>query len=97
MKRGEETRRQILDAALTVARDQGLHAVTLRGVGDDIGRAHGGVSYYFTSQEGLREAVAALAIERRDARIIARLILDRHPSVVTMTRHERLSYLSTLA
>lgn len=97
MKRGDETKRAILNAGLALARDGGLPAVTLRAVGEAIGRAHTGVAYYFGDQDGLRSAVADYAISIRDARIIARLILDKHPSCATMTRHERLSYLSAVA
>lgn len=97
MKRGDDTRERILDKALELARSGGMAAVSARAVSEAIGRAHTGIRYYFPGEGALRKAVIETAIERNDAVIIARLILDRHPSVDRFSRDERARFLSDAA
>ena len=51
--RGVETRRAILDAALTAFRSKGFDATTMRDVAAAAGVALGGAYYYFPSKEAL--------------------------------------------
>lgn len=97
MKRGDDTREAILQAGLDMAREGGLSAVTARGVATAVDRAHTGIRYYFQGEGALRKAVAEAAIERGDVRVIARLILDRHPICDRFSREERARLLASAA
>jgi DNA-binding transcriptional regulator YbjK len=56
--RGEERRRQILDATLELIERSGIDAVTHRAVGTACGVPLGSVTYYFPTRDGLlREAL----------------------------------------
>lgn len=89
----QDTRELILCAGLDMAREGGLASVSARAVATAIGRAHTGIRYWFPGEGALRAAVAVAALERRDVRVVARLILDRHPSVAGLTAGDRARYL----
>lgn len=90
------TKALFLDAALIMARN-GLSNVSLRGVAAMVGKDHRTVIYYFGTIGGLREAVALEALKRRDAAVIARLIMDKHPAAMTLPGVERANYLTIAA
>jgi AcrR family transcriptional regulator len=92
-KTGRHTRQRILDVGLGIARDDGLKAITARAIGSHVHISHTAVLYYFNGIEALRDAVAEHAIENKDARVIARLILDEHPRVTGFTSGERAEWL----
>ncbi len=52
-RKGVQTRAQILDAALTLFRDRGFEATTMRAIADSAGVAMGNAYYYFRSKEYL--------------------------------------------
>lgn len=91
-KRALVTKQRILDAGLRLAR-KGLDTITLRAVGDEADISHTNIAYYFGNAEGLRDAVAEHALKMRDAEAIAHLIVDKHPSITTLTLAERRLYL----
>src|SRR5437868_10043330 len=49
----EETRRQILDTALTLFREQGLEETTIRDIAARAGLSLGATYYYFKSKEAI--------------------------------------------
>src|SRR5215510_14155141 len=49
----EETRRQILDTALTLVRERGFDATTMRDIAARAGLSLGATYYYFHSKEAL--------------------------------------------
>ncbi|HLX06861.1 MAG TPA: TetR family transcriptional regulator [Thermoanaerobaculia bacterium] len=51
--RGEQTREQILEAALALFRDQGYEGTTMRAIARQAGVAVGNAYYYFRSKESL--------------------------------------------
>ncbi len=64
--KAEETRERIVDAALTLFRDQGFDETTMRDVASAAGVATGGAYYYFRSKEELVMAFyARTAVEAR--------------------------------
>jgi AcrR family transcriptional regulator len=56
-RKGEETRRQIQDAALALFRDLGFEATTMRAVAAAAGVALGNAYYYFRSKEDLVQEI----------------------------------------
>lgn len=80
-ERGDKTRAAIVEAGLVLAAD-GLQHVTGRAVARRCGITHPNVRYYFASPQALLDAVAGLAVERGDTKVIARLKLDNHPAVI---------------
>jgi len=93
---GMDTKGSILNAALIMARD-GLSCVTLRGVAGRVGVDHHTVTHHFGPLEKLRQAVAAEGLARGDGRVIARLILDKHPVVSDLPGVERDRWLLSAA
>jgi AcrR family transcriptional regulator len=83
-----DTKWAILNAALMIARD-GLNCVTLRGVARRVGIDHRTVVHHFGALDQLRQTVAAEGLARGDGRVIARLILDKHPTVRDMPGVDR--------
>jgi AcrR family transcriptional regulator len=94
MKRGDETKRRILDAGLLLAR-QGLSKVTQRGVGEACEMSHTNVRYYFDTVQSLHDAVVADAIERKDRHVMARLVMDDHPAMRSFSRKVRQDLLAS--
>lgn len=62
-------RHEILSAALQIAGEQGIDAITHRAVADRAGIPLGSTTYYFASKEELIEDALRLAIEREIERI----------------------------
>ena len=96
MKRGDETRQKIMDAAIVLARS-GMASVTGRAVAQAAGIKHPALAYHFPTTAALRIATAKLVMERRDPEGVARLILDKHPIADRLTREERAGYLEAAA
>lgn len=89
---GSNTKSAIMNEALKVARD-GLSAVTLRGVAARVGLDHAGIVHHFGNLDEFRQAVAAEAVARDDVKVIARLIMDKHPTIADWPGTKRVKYL----
>lgn len=70
-ERKATTRTVVLEAALALAQDHGLKAVTRTAVATASGRSLGTVNYAFGSMDGLRDEVMRLAVQREHAGIVA--------------------------
>lgn len=75
-RRGDRTRRQILEAALTVIARRGLGSTTFRHVADEAGVGLGVITYHFPSRRELLTAAFALHLEQTDAE--GRAFSDAH-------------------
>ncbi len=69
-------------------------SVTASQTGRMIGLTHAGVLYHFP--KGLKDAVAAYAVEIGDKRIVPQLIVCRHPATKAMTLEERAKFLNRM-
>lgn len=67
--------------------------VTARNIGRTLSLSHAAVLYHFGTSGALRDAIAALALQRRDARIVPALIIEGHASVAGLSSEERMEYL----
>lgn len=99
-KRGERTRRSILEAALRLIARRGLGSVTFREVATEAGVSLGVTTYHFGSRADLLAAAFALHLEQTDTeglaftRALEHTDRDRPPSleefaqaVVSLLRH----------
>ncbi|WP_203567371.1 TetR/AcrR family transcriptional regulator [Aestuariimicrobium ganziense] len=66
----DSTRQRLLDAALTLTQDEGLHAVTHRTVEERAGVARGSTRYHFGTRDGLVAALLAHVAELDQADIV---------------------------
>lgn len=83
-------RDEILKAGIK-AWHESPQSVTASNIGRMIGLTHAGVLYHFP--KGLKDAVAAHAVELCDKRIVAQLIVCKHPLVKHLAGQERMKYL----
>ena len=94
----EERRLQILNAAIDVAREQGLYKVSIvnvaRGTPDKCSKEL--VKHYFQNLTVLKTAVIAEAITRGHTYIVAQAITMRDPAVEHLTKSERQGYLKNV-
>src|ERR1700733_2440611 len=67
-KKGEETRRRILDAALKAFGEASFRAVTTRRISAAAGVSLPTLTYYFGDKEGLYRACAEAVVDRYRAR-----------------------------
>jgi AcrR family transcriptional regulator len=74
-KKGEQTRAQILEAALVLFRERGYEETTMRAIAESAGVAVGNAYYYFKSKEHLIQAFYERTHEEHMA--ASRLVLDR--------------------
>jgi AcrR family transcriptional regulator len=74
-KQPERVRRNLLDCAAQISREQGLPAVTLQAVADAAQVTKGGLMHHFPSKQALIQAVFQDLLERLDEEI-DRLIAD---------------------
>src|SRR5215813_7400355 len=72
----EETRRQILDTALTLFRERGFEETTIRDIARHAGLSLGAAYYYFKSKEAIVGAYYDYVQHEHQAR--ARAAFDRH-------------------
>ena len=63
LTKGESTQQSIQDAAYSLFMEQGFHATSMRQIADKAGLALGGIYNYFSTKDGIFEAI----------------ILDKHP------------------
>lgn len=72
--RAERTRSAIIDAALTLFREQGFEATTMRAVADRAGVSVGNAYYYYASKEHLIQGFYDRAAEQHGALSAQRLV-----------------------
>lgn len=66
------TRTQVLDAALEIVAEQGLQALTHRGVEQSAGVSHGTTTYYFSNRGAMIEALLEHVSDRQVEWVTAR-------------------------
>lgn len=96
MSKSETTRATILAVGVQCAR-KGLHMVTARRIAALAGVHHSNIVYYFKSNAALLDAVADQALADGNALVVARLILEKHPAVVSLPGVERCMWLLAAA
>ena len=94
----EARRVQILDAAIDVAREHGLHKVSIvnvaRGTPDKCSKEL--VKHYFKNLTVLRFEIVTVSIMRGHNDIVAQAITMRDPAVDHLTKAERQGYLKNV-
>lgn len=70
-KKSEESRSQVLDAAIATLGERGLAATSIQDIADAAGLSKGAVHYHFESKDELLERVLDRCCERIEARIRA--------------------------
>lgn len=95
MKHGDRQKRKILNAGLKLWR-QDPARLTLRNVADAVGVTHPSVLYHFKEDGGLRDAVAAHAVDRGDSRIIVQLMAMGHAAVKGLSEADRRRHASVV-
>ncbi len=70
MNKGDRTRRDIVNTALSLAGDVGLEGVTLGTLATDLDLSKSGLFAHFKSKEALQQAVLAEAIARFSATVV---------------------------
>ena len=70
-KKSEESRRQVLDAAISVLAKKGIASTSVQDIADAAGLSKGAVHYHFESKEELLERVLDRCCEVVEARIRA--------------------------
>jgi len=95
MQRGIVTEAAILQAGVELARG-GLHQLKGRTLGKKLRIAHTLINYHFGGMAEFKAKVIATAIQVNDTKVIARLVMDDHPSVKHLTRDQRRQYLAAI-
>lgn len=93
LSRGEKTRRLILTTGLKMWKKD-PDSVTANKVAKAIGMGHATVLYHFP--EGVKNAVAEYAVERGDKRVMAQLIVAKHPAVAGLSAEDRRAVLDAV-
>ncbi len=70
-KKSEESRQQVLDAALAVIARRGLSSTSVQDIADEAGLSKGSVHYHFESKDELVERVLDHACQTVEARVRA--------------------------
>jgi AcrR family transcriptional regulator len=70
-KKSEDSRRQVLDAAITTLAARGLAATSIQDIADAAGLSKGAVHYHFESKDELLERVLDRCCEGIEARVLA--------------------------
>lgn len=78
-KRGEQTRRRILEAAEELFARYGYSDTSLDVIAEQVGMHPPGIFYYFPDKWALYEAVASDAVAELERVMVAALALDRPP------------------
>jgi AcrR family transcriptional regulator len=68
-KKSEESRAQVIDAAITVLADKGITGTSVQEIADAAGISKGSIHYHFASKEELLERVLTRCFERIEARV----------------------------
>ena len=70
-KKSEESRRQVLDAAIAMLAERGLAATSIQDIADAAGLSKGAVHYHFESKDELLQCVLERCCESVEARVRA--------------------------
>ncbi len=70
-KKSEDSRRQVLDAAVKTLAERGLAATSIQDIADAAGLSKGAVHYHFESKDELLERVLDRCCEAIEARVVA--------------------------
>ena len=70
-KKSEESRRQVLDAAIRTLAERGLAATSIQDIADAAGLSKGAVHYHFESKDELLQRVLDRCCESSEARVLA--------------------------
>ncbi|MDB4934703.1 MAG: Transcriptional regulator, TetR family [Labilithrix sp.] len=70
-KKSEDSRRQVLDAAIKTLAERGLAATSIQDIADAAGLSKGAVHYHFESKDELLERVLDRCCESIEARVLA--------------------------
>jgi AcrR family transcriptional regulator len=70
-KKSEESRQQVLEAAITTLAKHGIQATSVQDIADAAGMSKGSVHYHFESKDELLERVLEACCERIERRITA--------------------------
>jgi AcrR family transcriptional regulator len=68
-KKSEESRAQVIDAAITVLADKGITRTSVQEIADAAGISKGSVHYHFANKEELLERVLERCFERLEVRV----------------------------
>lgn len=79
--RAKQRHAQILSKATRLARDGLLYIMTANDVAAAVGIKRPTVLHYFTSMQGLRDAVVSTAIEKDNLSIVAQAIAANDPLI----------------
>ena len=80
----DRTRKQILTAALRIAKRYGLQAVKRDAVAHEAGCGTGTVNFHFQTVRYLHDAVLTEAVRTRALRLIAEGIVNGYPAVASV-------------
>lgn len=83
-KKSEESRRQVLDAAVTTLAERGLAATSIQDIADAAGLSKGAVHYHFESKDELLERVLDCCCASIEARV--RAVFDEPGSPIDRVR-----------
>lgn len=86
MTKGEQTKKKILEAGLTMWGN-----ISLRAIAKKMKLSGTAVNYHFKAHE-LPDAVAAYAVQVKHKGVIKQLIATDHPAVSKMAKAERMTY-----
>ena len=78
----ENRNRTVLEAAIALAEEYGMQAVTRPRVADAASVAVGTVSNAYGCMDGLRDAVMSAAVEREILPVIAQGLAERYPAAL---------------
>lgn len=78
-KQPELVRRNLIEQAIRLMAEEGLHAVTVQAVADAAGVSKGGFIHHFSSKQALVEAAFAELLAALDADLAARMDADPEP------------------
>ena len=70
-RKSEESRRQVLDAAIATLATRGAANASIQDIADAAGLSKGAVHYHFASKDELLERVLERCCERAEARVLA--------------------------
>lgn len=88
-----DTKTKILETGLRMWKEDPA-SVTALGIAKQIKMVHGSVLYHFP--DGVKEAVAAYAVEQGDVTVISQLVAVDHSLVSHLTAEQKLGYLAQL-
>lgn len=89
--------KQILSAAVVIATQRGLTALTRDTLASSAQVPNGSINYYYTTIDRLRTLVIKHAIEHRILRIVGEAVVARHPVARRANKALRTEAVASLA